>query len=106
MNISRMYERKASSDLTSIFKTCIKAVKTKNVALGHKDPPNDILNIRKKSEFLSKSQDIQSNIYHHQKLLKEHKMKYVKDDSTSFSLNEKLYMEKVSSSSQCLLNLY
>lgn len=84
----------ASVDVTTLFKSCVKTIRTRNKAIGVTLPPVKISNAAT-TQFFIKARDVQANIASHERLLSEHKKKYLNDNATSLSDIERAYMDKV-----------
>ena len=51
-------------DRTALFKASVKTIRTRNKALGVKEPVKDIVKSkRKRSEFETKAKDVVSNVH-------------------------------------------
>ncbi|XP_042869499.1 syntaxin-18-like [Penaeus japonicus] len=90
-------ESGASMDLTNLFKSCVKTIRTRNKAMGVTLPQTKIFpsSPTSFSQFYSKAKDIQSNIASHRNLLDDHRKKYLQIEDQSMSDYERTYMEKV-----------
>ncbi|KAK7072636.1 hypothetical protein SK128_003441, partial [Halocaridina rubra] len=89
-------ETSASVDLTTLFKSCMKTIRTRNKAMGMTLPPSKIFPTSSPSlQFYTRSRDIQSNIASHRNLLRDHHKKYLQDHEQSMMYHERNYMEKV-----------
>lgn len=84
-------------DLTNLFKSCVKTIRTRNKAMGVTLPQTKIFPSSPTafSQFYSKAKDIQSNITSHRNLLDDHRKKYLQIEDQSMSDYERTYMEKV-----------
>ncbi|XP_076037757.1 syntaxin 18 isoform X2 [Oratosquilla oratoria] len=87
-------EGSAAIDVTTLFKSCVKTIRTRNKAMGIVLPQSKILPTAS-TQFYSRVRDIQSNINSHKNLLNEHKKKYLNDQDQAMSNQERNYMEKV-----------
>ncbi|XP_047501738.1 syntaxin-18-like [Penaeus chinensis] len=90
-------ENGASMDLTNLFKSCVKTIRTRNKAMGVTLPQTKIFPSSPTafSQFYSKAKDIHSNISSHRNLLDDHRKKYLQIEDQSMSDYERTYMEKV-----------
>lgn len=87
----------AGVDLTTLFKSCVKTIRTRNKAMGVTLPQTKIFPSAPTqfSQFYSRAKDVMSNIASHRNLLKDHRKKYLQDQDQSMSEYERSYMEKV-----------
>ncbi|KAK3855365.1 hypothetical protein Pcinc_038227 [Petrolisthes cinctipes] len=87
----------ACSDLTPLFKSCVKTIRTRNKAIGVTLPQTKIFPSTPTpfSLFNSRAKDTMSNIVIIRSLLKDHKKKYLEDQEQSMSDDERRYMDKV-----------
>lgn len=89
-------ETAASMDLTTLFKSCVKTIRTRNKAMGVSLPKTKIFpNSSQISQFYTRARDIHSNITSHRNLLRDHQRKYLIDHEGSMTDIERSYMEKV-----------
>ncbi|XP_045603233.1 syntaxin-18 isoform X2 [Procambarus clarkii] len=90
-------ETAASLDLTTLFKSCVKTIRTRNKAMGVALPQTKIFPPAPthSSQFYSRARDVMSNIASHRNLLKDHKKKYLQDQDQTMSDYERSFMEKV-----------
>ncbi|XP_042215532.1 syntaxin-18-like isoform X1 [Homarus americanus] len=90
-------ENAASVDLTILFKSCVKTIRTRNKAMGVTLPQTKIFPSAPtpSSQFYSRVKDVMSNIASHRNLLKDHRKKYLQEQDQSMSDYERSYMEKV-----------
>lgn len=86
----------AGVDLTTLFKSCVKTIRTRNKAMGVVLPQTKIFPSAP-TQFYSRAKDVMSNIVSHRNLIRDHRKKYLQDQEQSMSEYEKSYMEKVSS---------
>lgn len=83
-------------DLTTLFKSCVKTIRTRNKAMGVTLPPSKIFPTSSAfSQFYARAKDIQTNITSHKNLLNDHRKKYLVDQDQSMTEYERNYMEKV-----------
>lgn len=83
-------------DLTTLFKSCVKTIRTRNKAMGVTLPPSNIFPTSSAfSQFYARAKDIQTNITSHKNLLNDHRKKYLVDQDQSMTEYERNYMEKV-----------
>ncbi|RXG52563.1 Syntaxin-18 [Armadillidium vulgare] len=88
----------ASVDVTTLFKSCVKTIRTRNKAIGITFPHSKILPQAPSTQFFSRARDIQANITSHERLLLDHRKKYSSTsqlDPNSLSDIERAYMDKV-----------
>ncbi|KAK4320528.1 hypothetical protein Pmani_007686 [Petrolisthes manimaculis] len=87
----------ACSDLTPLFKSCVKTIRTRNKAIGATLPQTKIFPSTPTPFclFNSRAKDTMSNIVIIRTLLKDHKKKYLEDQEQSMSDDERRYMDKV-----------
>lgn len=87
----------ACSDLTPLFKSCVKTIRTRNKAIGVTLPQTKIFPSTPTpfSQFFSRAKDAMSNIVIIRGLLKDHRKKYLEDQEQAMSDYERSYMEKV-----------
>ncbi|XP_053636256.1 syntaxin-18 isoform X2 [Cherax quadricarinatus] len=90
-------ETPTSVDLTTLFKSCMKTIRTRNKAMGVTLPQTKIFPSAPtpSSQFYSRARDVMSNITSHRNLLNDHSKKYLQDHEQSMSDYERSYMEKV-----------
>lgn len=89
-------ESSVSMDLTNLFKSCMKTIRTRNKAMGVALPQKNILpSSSPLSQFYTRSNDINRNISSHGNLLRDHQKKYLQDHEQSMTDHERNYMEKV-----------
>jgi len=83
-------------DLTTLFKSCVKTIRTRNKAMGLTLPPSKIFSTSSSfSQLFIKAKDIQTNIASHKNLLNDHRKKYLVDQDQSMTEYERNYLEKV-----------
>lgn len=90
-------ESSSSADLTTLFKSCVKTIRTRNKAMGVTLPQTKIFPSAPtpSSQFYSRARDVMSNITSHRNLLHDHRKKYLQHQDHSMSDCERSYMEKV-----------
>lgn len=90
-------ESSTSADLTTLFKSCVKTIRTRNKAMGVTLPQSKIFpsSPTSSSQFYSRARDVMSNITSHRNLLHDHRKKYLQHQDHSMSDYERSYMEKV-----------
>ena len=90
-------EVSTSADLTTLFKSCVKTIRTRNKAMGVTLPQTKIFPSAPtpSSQFYSRARDVMSNITSHRNLLHDHRKKYLHHKENSMSDYERSYMEKV-----------
>uniref|UniRef100_A0A0P4W6J4 t-SNARE coiled-coil homology domain-containing protein n=1 Tax=Scylla olivacea TaxID=85551 RepID=A0A0P4W6J4_SCYOL len=90
-------ESSSSADLTTLFKSCVKTIRTRNKAMGVTLPQTKIFPSSPTpfSHFYSRARDVMSNITSHRNLLHDHRKKYLQHQDHSMSDCERSYMEKV-----------
>lgn len=90
-------ESNTSADLTTLFKSCVKTIRTRNKAIGVTLPQTKIFPNAPTpaSQFYSRARDVMSNIISHRNLLQDHRKKYLQHQDHSMSDYERSYMEKV-----------
>ncbi|XP_050737345.1 syntaxin-18-like isoform X2 [Eriocheir sinensis] len=90
-------ESNTSADLTTLFKSCVKTIRTRNKAIGVTLPQTKIFPSppTPASQFYSRARDVMSNISSHRNLLQDHRKKYLQYQDHSMTDYERSYMEKV-----------
>lgn len=90
-------ESNTSADLTTLFKSCVKTIRTRNKAIGVTLPQTKIFPSAPTpaSQFYSRARDVMSNISSHRNLLQDHRKKYLQHQDHSMTDYERSYMEKV-----------
>ncbi|XP_071532317.1 syntaxin-18 isoform X2 [Panulirus ornatus] len=90
-------ETTACADLTTLFKSCVKTIRTRNKAMGVTLPQTKIFPSAPtpSSQFYSRARDVMNNIASHRNLLRDHRKKYLQGQDQGMSDYERSYMEKV-----------